>query len=127
MNKTLILLVVALILNSRVEAQWVQTNGPYEGHVPTLATMGTNVFAGTLGGEVFLTTDGGASWTNPPGPIESQTLNSDSSISVDPGNRVYFTFDYPYAGTTAVCTSDDKGDSWRELEARVPRALALAV
>src|SRR5207249_7908651 len=63
MNKTLILLVVALILNSRVEAQWVQTNGPYEGHVPTLATMGTNVFAGTLGGEVFLTTDGGASWS----------------------------------------------------------------
>ena len=31
---------------------------------------------------------------------------------MDPGNRLYFTFDYPYAGTTAVCTTDDKGGTW---------------
>jgi hypothetical protein len=69
----------------------------------------------------YRSTDGGATWTNPPGPPESQVnLNTDSSLSVDPNNRVYFTFDYPYAGTTAVCTSDDKGDTWACDPAVVP-------
>jgi hypothetical protein len=56
------------------------------------------------------------------GPIyaSSINLNSDSSISVDPGNRLYFTFDYPYAGTTAVCTSDDRGVTWNCNPAVVP-------
>src|SRR5436190_24081904 len=41
---------------------------------------------------LYRSTDGGATWTNLPGPPESQvTLASDSSLSVDPGNRVYFT------------------------------------
>src|SRR5437879_5532037 len=69
----------------------------------------------------YRSTDGGATWTNLAGPPEAQVnLNTDSSISVDPGNRVYFTFDYPYAGTTAVCTSDDKGDTWLCNPAVVP-------
>src|SRR6202008_283303 len=43
----------------------------------------------------YRSTDGGATWTNLAGPIEAQVnLNTDSSISVDPSNRVYFTFDY---------------------------------
>jgi hypothetical protein len=70
----------------------------------------------------YRSTDGGATWANLAGPIEAAqlTVASDSSISVDPGNRVYFTFDYPYAGTTAVCTSDNKGDSWTCDDAVVP-------
>ena len=63
---------------------------------------------------IYRSTNSGASWTELAGPIYAQqiNLNSDSSIAVDPGNRLYFTFDYPYAGTTAVCTSDDHGDTW---------------
>jgi hypothetical protein len=63
---------------------------------------------------MYVSTNGGASWTPIVGPPESEqiNLNSDSSISVDPGNRLYFTFDYPYAGTTAVCTTDDRGVNW---------------
>src|SRR5207249_12141801 len=63
---------------------------------------------------MYSSTDSGATWTELLGPIyaSSINLNSDSSISVDPGNRLYFTFDYPYAGTTAVCTSDDRGITW---------------
>jgi hypothetical protein len=101
--------------------------------------VSAQVTVGTLGNEPVITfapdgtlyisalqhfyrsTDGGAHWSNPPGPPESQVnLNTDSSLSVDPGNRVYFTFDYPYAGTTAVCTSDDKGDTWACDPAVVP-------
>src|SRR5436853_501730 len=63
---------------------------------------------------IYSSTNSGATWTELLGPIYSSSinLNSDSSISVDPGNRLYFTFDYPYAGTTAVCTSDDRGITW---------------
>jgi hypothetical protein len=71
---------------------------------------------------IYRSTDHGASWTELLGPIyaSSINLNSDSSISVDPGNRLYFTFDYPYAGTTAVCTSDDRGTTWNCNPAVVP-------
>ncbi len=63
---------------------------------------------------IYSSTNSGRTWTELLGPIYSSSinLNSDSSISVDPGNRLYFTFDYPYAGTTAVCTSDDRGTTW---------------
>lgn len=71
---------------------------------------------------IYRSSDGGATWTELAGPIyaSSLNLNSDSSISVDPGNRLYFSFDYPYAGTTAVCTSDDHGDTWACNPAVVP-------
>lgn len=71
---------------------------------------------------LYRSTDSGASWTELLGPIYASTLNlnSDSSISVDPLNRLYFTFDYPYAGTTAVCTSDDRGTTWTCNPAVVP-------
>ena len=71
---------------------------------------------------IYRSTDSGATWTELMGPIyaSSINLNSDSSISVDPDNRLYFTFDYPYAGTTAVCTSDDRGTTWNCNPAVVP-------
>jgi hypothetical protein len=71
---------------------------------------------------IYSSTDSGTTWTELLGPIYASTinLNSDSSISVDPGNRLYFTFDYPYAGTTAVCTSDDRGITWNCNPAVVP-------
>lgn len=71
---------------------------------------------------LYRSTNQGATWTELPGPIYASTLNlnSDSSISVDPGNRLYFTFDYPYAGSTAVCTSDDHGETWTCNPAVVP-------
>jgi hypothetical protein len=71
---------------------------------------------------LYSSIDSGKTWTELLGPIyaSSINLNSDSSISVDPGNRLYFTFDYPYAGTTAVCTSDDRGITWTCNPAVVP-------
>ena len=43
-------------------AQWMQTNGPKNGVVGSLAVIGTNLFAGTTNG-VFLSTDNGAIWS----------------------------------------------------------------
>ena len=68
---------------------------------------------------MYVSTDGGATWKQSPGTIYNNpaggggvNLDSDSSIDVDPNNRLYLTFDYPYAGTTAVCTSDDKAQTF---------------
>ena len=63
---------------------------------------------------LYRSTDHGAHWTALTLPPESgiTEYKTDSSISVDPGGRLYYVFDYPYAGTTAVCTSDDRGSTW---------------
>src|SRR4051795_7986370 len=62
---------------------------------------------------LYSSTDAGAHWHQSPGSPYNTTLNSnsDSSIQVDSRNRLYMTFDWPYAGTTAVCTSDDHAAS----------------
>jgi photosystem II stability/assembly factor-like uncharacterized protein len=44
-------------------AQWVRTSGPGGGVINTLAVSGINVFAGTDGSGVFLSTNNGKSWT----------------------------------------------------------------
>ena len=44
-------------------AQWIQTNGPYGGLVQCLASDGTNIFAGTNSGGVYLSANNGQSWS----------------------------------------------------------------
>jgi len=52
-----------IITTSQLTAQWIQTNGPYGGYVSCFAVSGTNLFAGTWGGGIFLSTNNGESWT----------------------------------------------------------------
>jgi hypothetical protein len=54
---------ISLGLRSDASAQWVRTNGPYANSVTALAVRGTQLFAGTNGSGVFLTTDEGATWS----------------------------------------------------------------
>jgi hypothetical protein len=63
---------------------------------------------------LYVSRDGGRHWRQSPGSLYSTELNgnSDSSIQVDPRGRLYMTFDWPYAGSTAVCTSDDRAASF---------------
>ena len=44
-------------------AQWVQTSGPGGGNISAIAVQGSNLFAGTQGQGVFLSTNNGSSWT----------------------------------------------------------------
>jgi hypothetical protein len=56
---------------------------------------------------LYASTDGGASFdTVAVPPFAQVNLNTDSSINFDPDGRLYFSFDWPYAGSTAVCTTD---------------------
>ena len=93
-----------------------------DGNEPLLAAAPDGTLYISALQHIYSSTDSGTTWTELLGPIyaSSINLNSDSSISVDPGNRLYFTFDYPYAGTTAVCTSDDRGITWTCNPAVVP-------
>lgn len=63
---------------------------------------------------LYRSTNGGASFEKIAAPIygDSLNLNSDSGLAMDPGGRLYYTIDWPYVGSTAVCFSDNRGDSW---------------
>jgi len=62
-NHFINLALVIALLCPFASAQWVQTNGPYGGDLRALAVSGTNLFAGTWGSGVFLSTNNGTSWT----------------------------------------------------------------
>ncbi len=98
------ILLLALTSAPAARAQWVQTNGPYEGSdVHDLAVIGTNLFAGTNGG-VYLSTDNGASWTL---DTMGMGLQYVWSLAVIGSNL--------FAGTdgSGVFRSTDTGKSWR--------------
>ena len=69
---------------------------------------------------LYVSRDQGQTWFRSPGTLflnpeqqqQGVNLNTDSSIGVDGAGRLYLTFDYPYAGTTAVCVSDDRAQSF---------------
>ncbi|MHB8581408.1 MAG: WD40/YVTN/BNR-like repeat-containing protein [Ignavibacteriaceae bacterium] len=68
--QSLFIIISFILYTVEVNAQWVQTNGPYGGIIYALAvsnngTGGTNLFAGSdsWGGGVFLSTNNGTSWT----------------------------------------------------------------
>jgi hypothetical protein len=54
---------LSLLYAGILNAQWVQTNGPYYGGVVCLAVSDTNIFAGAYRGGIFLSTNNGRSWT----------------------------------------------------------------
>jgi len=45
------------------QAQWMQTNGPHGGYIYCFIVNGSNLFAGTDGKGVFISTNNGASWS----------------------------------------------------------------
>jgi len=103
---TVVLACVLLMLHiSPLNAQWIQTNGPYGGTVECFAASGTNLFAGTMFGGVFLSTNNGTSWT----AVNSGFTNTSISIyalAVSGTNL--------FAGTWGggVFLSTNNGTSW---------------
>lgn len=92
-----------------------------EGNEPLIAAAPDGTLYITALQHLYRSLDDGVTWTKLLGPdILATALATDSSISIDPNGRVFLSFDYPYAGSTAVCTSDNKGDSWACNPAVVP-------
>lgn len=58
---TLTVCLLSCLIFGKIEAQWIQTNGPAGGFTNCFALSESNLFVGTCGG-VFLSTNNGESW-----------------------------------------------------------------
>ncbi|MCX6162093.1 MAG: T9SS type A sorting domain-containing protein [Ignavibacteriae bacterium] len=105
MKKTILLIVLALILNSTFiihnsEAQWEQCDSIYDGIVFSLAISGNTIFAGTNDSGVYLSTNNGQNWT------QSALNNKDVYCFAINGNNIF-------AGTNnGVWLSTNNGQTW---------------
>src|SRR5689334_21695909 len=88
-------------------AQWIQTHGPFGGHITSFAVSGTDLFAGT-GGGVFHSTNNGTSWTQ----VNTGLTTTDVLSLADSGTNLY-------AGTNGggVFRSTNNGASWTQASA----------
>ena len=65
MNRTIILLFTIPFFSLQIlNAQWIQTNGPYAGLIKCFAASGSNIFAGTDRGGIYLSTNNGINWAS---------------------------------------------------------------
>ncbi len=94
--------VVALLGAQSLQAQWIQTNGPYGSDILCFAVNGSHIFAGTFGDGVFLSTNNGTSWTT----VNTGLTNTFVlSLAVNGSNL--------FAGTgSGVFLSTNNGTSW---------------
>jgi hypothetical protein len=102
----LVTLLVFFGLSNNMNAQWQRINGLYGGHIKCFATDGTNLFAGTYGGGVYLSINNGNSW-NPVnnGILSDITYTSVGSIIIVGANM--------YAGTNhGIYQSSNNGGTW---------------
>src|SRR5712692_9817374 len=100
--------VFSLFTNTNaLHAQWIQTNGPYGAYVFTFAVSGTNLFAGTYDGGVFLSTNNGTSWT----AVNTGLTNTIVNVLAVSGTNLF-------AGTIGggVFRSTNDGTSWTAVD-----------
>jgi len=71
---------------------------------------------------VWVSHDNGTTFHSVPATGGLPIYASDSALAVSPTGQAYITFDWPYAGHTAVCTSTDRGESWSCVPIAVPGA-----
>ena len=63
MKKVTILFLLIFGTLNLTQAQWQQTNVPTTDDILSIGVNGTDIFAGTNGGGVYLSSDNGSSWT----------------------------------------------------------------
>src|SRR5664280_2542631 len=108
-------LIFLIIFNENLHAQWVQTNGPAFAKVQSLTSNGTNIFAGTNGGGVYLSTDNGTNWT------QSGLLNDYVQCLTVVDNNLF-------AGTFyGVFLSTDNGINWIQVGLTSYSVMSFAV
>ncbi len=107
-TKLIFLALLSALVSTQIFGQWMQTNGPYGGDISDLAVLadgegGTYLFAGSLGGGVFRSSDNGTTWVTANNGLTSTTVSALVVIGTD-----------LYAGTWKgrVSRSTDKGATW---------------
>src|SRR5258707_1335052 len=101
-------------------AQWVQTNGPFGGYVNSITISDKNLFAGTFGGGVFLSTNNGTTWTH-------TALTNTYIVALAISGTTIIAGSYADAG---ILRSTDNGTTWSAINAGLTnnyvRALAYS-
>jgi photosystem II stability/assembly factor-like uncharacterized protein len=122
MKKTILRIAILLLLNFQLLtlngfSQWQQCS-LYGGSIASLAISGTNIFAGTFGGGVFLSTDYGSNWT----PVNNGLPNNIQVMSLAvSGTDIY-------AGTNGyIYKTSNNGVSWDSSGAGIPFTLGQSV
>lgn len=112
-KKTFAFVVIIIVFHATPSfAQWVQTNGPSGGGVSCFATIGTNLFAGTSGGGVSLSTNNGASWT----AVNTGLMYINVQVLAVSGTNLF-----AGTGTGGVFLSTNNGASWTEVNTGLPQ------
>ena len=111
--KRLQFLIVSIFwLIDLTNAQWIQTNGPYGASVCSFAGHDSLIFAGTIAGGVYRSTDNGISWTGSNGTMASTYSLSLAAIG---GNIL------TGSGTgDGIGLSTDGGTTWRTVNNGLP-------
>jgi photosystem II stability/assembly factor-like uncharacterized protein len=116
MEKDLLFLTVCmftfLIPPHTVYANWTKTSGINAGSINALAVSGRNIFAGTGGGGVFLSTNNGTSWT---AVNSGMPANSNIHSFAVRGSNIF-------AGTVGrgVFLSTNNGSNWTAVNNGLP-------
>ncbi len=115
MKRTVSLLSVVvlgtLLAAPGARAQWVDPNGPFGTTLTSLTVSGSDLFAGTTIGGVYLSTDSGSSWT----AINSGLTTNYVTALATAGTQVF-------AGTysNGVFVSTNNGTSWSAANSGLP-------
>jgi len=112
---------------SAQEAFWQTTSGPARYPVQALAISPDGlIFAGTDGGGIFRSDDGGMTWiqTN-----QGLTHPYVSSLAIDPEGRIFAGTGSLSAGGSGVFRSDDRGETWTAVNTGLwnPHVVCLAL
>jgi photosystem II stability/assembly factor-like uncharacterized protein len=105
MKSLLRFLVSFLLMNMVIYPQWTQTNGPFGGEILCFISHNSNLFAGTSGDGIYLSSDNGESWKAVNNGLSSYGIISFAAS----GNNLF-------AGTwTGVFLSTNNGTSWQSV------------
>ena len=100
-------ILILITSTNLIYAQWVQTNG-YNGTIHSVFVKDTNLFAGTNGGGVYLSSNYGTNWAAVDSGLTGSELYVNSFASLGPNI---------FAGTrSGIFVSTNDGTTWKEAD-----------
>src|ERR1043165_1947956 len=104
--KRLLIVAIPLFLSASSRAQWMPASGPDMQYITVFASQGSNWVCGTALGDVFRSTDRGATWGNTHAGLNSHSITAIATHASD-----------IFVGTqdTGVFRSSDNGATWTEI------------